>query len=471
MLVTAGVQIRLNRALHERRRALRTASQTLGAGLRVKRAADDPAGLAVATNLKVQSRSRQMAIRNVEDARSAADIADGGLDVIAAILTRMRELAVQSASEVLSDRARTYIEDEFDALLDELDATAQGALFNGQGVLSNPGVDVGIVIDSSGSMAGEINRVRLEIEDFQQTFTAARYNVQIGINEFNNTRDSGDNVNRVVALGGGGLVNALNNLSTVGGSTDPWTAITESAGLTNINGDSEPDGFAFREYAVKTLIVISDAGRQANFIPGVTDQDIADELAANQIITNVITSGAVTGTYQSFADETGGRIYDLGNTSGSGIPTALDAIADEIVDALNEADPLSVQADINRGDQIDTGFPIDVTLNGLDMADISVGTVGDARAAIDRIDGSIDVVGAARSQVGAIQRRLDHTLSRHYTTLEAETAAASRIEDADMAKVANAMASAQIRMQAAVAANVAAKDLDRQQLDRLLSDR
>ena len=90
--------------------------ERLSTGLRVNRAADDPAGLAVAIQMSADDRSASQALRNTNDGLSLLATAEGAMGEIGTILDRMRELAVQSANGTLTASQRTTIDDEFEEL-------------------------------------------------------------------------------------------------------------------------------------------------------------------------------------------------------------------------------------------------------------------------------------------------------------------------------------------------------------------
>ena len=109
-------------------------SGTLGrisSGLRITKAADDTAGLAVATNLGTKAGSLEQAMRNANDGISIIQTAEGATNEVTNILTRMRELAVQSSSETLANSERAYINDEFSQLSNEVGRIASVTEFNG----------------------------------------------------------------------------------------------------------------------------------------------------------------------------------------------------------------------------------------------------------------------------------------------------------------------------------------------------
>src|SRR5690606_40224278 len=100
--------------------ALGKSVERLSSGLRINRAADDPAGLAISERMRAQIRGLQQAQRNAQDGISLLQVAEGALGESHAILQRMRELAAQAANGTLSDEERQYIQAEIDQLIDEL---------------------------------------------------------------------------------------------------------------------------------------------------------------------------------------------------------------------------------------------------------------------------------------------------------------------------------------------------------------
>jgi flagellin len=120
----------------------------ISTGLRVTKAADDAAGMAVATNLSTQARSGRQAIRNANDGISVIQTAESASKEVLNILDRMRELSVQSSSETLADGERSYINDEFDDLSNEVQRIAKATEFNdialSDGTTASLDVQVGV---------------------------------------------------------------------------------------------------------------------------------------------------------------------------------------------------------------------------------------------------------------------------------------------------------------------------------------
>jgi len=108
----------------------------LSSGLRINRAADDAAGLAVSESLRSQIRGLNQAVRNTNDGVSIIQTAEGALNQIQNNLSRLRELSVQSASGTLGDSDRAFINTEGQALLSEIDRLANVTDFNGRVLLN-----------------------------------------------------------------------------------------------------------------------------------------------------------------------------------------------------------------------------------------------------------------------------------------------------------------------------------------------
>jgi len=134
--------------LNKTSRALSRSFERISSGLRISRASDDAAGLGVAENLRASSASAVVAGRNINDGMSIIAIAEGASNEVANILVRMRELAVQSASETLGGEERSYIQSEFASLSQEVDRISNVTEFNGipltNGTTASINVQVGI---------------------------------------------------------------------------------------------------------------------------------------------------------------------------------------------------------------------------------------------------------------------------------------------------------------------------------------
>jgi flagellin len=113
--------------------------ERLSSGYRINRAGDDAAGLAISENLRAQVRGLKQASRNAQDGVSLVQVAEGGLNEVSSILIRLRELAVQSASDTIGPVERQFLNVEYDQLNSEIDRIAAGTEFNGTPLLSGTG--------------------------------------------------------------------------------------------------------------------------------------------------------------------------------------------------------------------------------------------------------------------------------------------------------------------------------------------
>lgn len=111
----------------------------LSSGTRITKAADDAAGLAISEKMKSGIRSMKQADRNANDGISMVQIAEGGLNEVSSILTRMRELAIQTASDTVGDVERDMTNMEYQNLKLELDRISQVTEFNGKKLLDGSG--------------------------------------------------------------------------------------------------------------------------------------------------------------------------------------------------------------------------------------------------------------------------------------------------------------------------------------------
>jgi flagellin len=130
------------------------AIQRLSTGKRINSAADDAAGSAIASKMEAQVRSLGVAIRNGHDAISMTQTAEGALGEMENILQRVRELAVQAGNSTLSQSDRNAIQDEVDALTDEINNIANTTNFNGVQLLdgSAASIDFQVGVDANDSL-------------------------------------------------------------------------------------------------------------------------------------------------------------------------------------------------------------------------------------------------------------------------------------------------------------------------------
>lgn len=198
-----GLRIRTNVAsLNAQRQLAKTttgiqeSSAKLSSGKRINKAADDAAGLAISSNLNADVRSLQQAKRNANDGVSLVQTAEGSLVETTSMLTRLRELAVQAASDTVGETERGFLDKEFVALKDEIDRIANATEFNGTRLL-----------------IGE-NDVGDEIANAEDTFPLE---IQVGKDYYADSDDiSQDNQVNIIKID----LNKLNAFTSGDGSLD-----------------------------------------------------------------------------------------------------------------------------------------------------------------------------------------------------------------------------------------------------------
>ncbi|MGY4026619.1 lateral flagellin LafA [Aeromonas rivuli] len=222
--------------LNTTNKMLGTAMQRLGTGLRINSAADDAAGLQMATRLQAQSNGQKVGMRNAQDAVSMMQTAEGAMDEMTNIVQRMKDLATQGANGTTNDDDRLAIGAEMKELTAELKNISDNTKFGGQALISDAGkFGAAAVTFQIGGTAGEkldvnasanVKAVNATITtataDFGTADTAAlaatAFNAQI--TKMEDTLDAigtarsqfGANINR--------LEHTVNNLSNMKENTD-----------------------------------------------------------------------------------------------------------------------------------------------------------------------------------------------------------------------------------------------------------
>ncbi|MDG6773357.1 flagellin [Thiomicrorhabdus sp. ZW0627] len=129
-----------------------TAMERLTSGLRINKAADDAAGMAVAEGMTSQIRGTDMAIRNANDGMSLVQTLDGAAEEVVSMLQRMRELSVQSLNGTYSDENRKQMNEEVKQMMTEIDRVAVTTKFNGVQVMQNVGTSGSILSTAPGTL-------------------------------------------------------------------------------------------------------------------------------------------------------------------------------------------------------------------------------------------------------------------------------------------------------------------------------
>jgi flagellin len=168
-----GISVKTNIAsisaqtnIRQTTKSLNQSIQNLASGQRINVAADDPAGLAISSKLRANIDSLQVASRNANDGISLLQTAEGSMNEVSGILTRMRELAMQSSTDTVGDSERAFVQQEFSALMEEIDRIANVTEFNGTQLLdgSATGLDFQVGIRDTAN-----DRITVAIADMRST--------------------------------------------------------------------------------------------------------------------------------------------------------------------------------------------------------------------------------------------------------------------------------------------------------------
>ncbi len=337
-----------HRALKSVGNTIAKASERLASGLRINRAADDAAGLAISEKMRSQIRGLNQASRNAQDGISLIQTAEGALQETEDMLQRMRELIVQAANDTLEDTDRDKIALELNELSDEIDATAEKTEFNKKKL-----------IDGS----WEVNPLYL------QTGANALQGLSFTIDKMDSAAlgvtktDIGNVVSPRSSIGSGGTTNPPAATGTTTDVSRPNTPIVNIGGSNIFNGSNSFDASNLTDLQAnmgiynmgggETFQIASEGGIVLNGVTGYNNGEVnkfAD--LANTTIT--FTSGATlnvgadgkTVTYTGVAptvDGAGGAAADLG----AGDVAAADASATV---TFANADTLAVALDGTVGD-------------------------------------------------------------------------------------------------------------------------
>jgi len=140
MRITTNVaSLNAQRVMTTNSREMQKSMAQLSTGSRITKAGDDAAGLAISENLKSQIRSYGQAARNANDGISMMQTAEQGMGEISNIVTRLRELGVQAASDSIGDQERGFIQKEVDALKSEIQRVAESTSFGSRKLLDGSG--------------------------------------------------------------------------------------------------------------------------------------------------------------------------------------------------------------------------------------------------------------------------------------------------------------------------------------------
>lgn len=427
-----------------RNNAATTSLERLSSGLRINSAADDSAGLQISNRLSSERNAYTQLNRNLNDGISYAQVAEGGLQESAAILQRMRQLSSQSQNGINSKSDRAALDKEFQALKLELNAIAYGTeVFNRLPLVG----DANLLGDNVPSLGARfVQGVTQSLPSGLQSIAyipAGSSNVQVNIND----NGANDDI-QVFTTSGKHLVGTAITNTTWAGSPNNISSIAdlESRFFLTSNGYN-----ADASYDDSELLTSGSATIDGNSISFSGDQNPSNlnevlTIANNSqpLIISVIGSGVfdVTATWDLLGDE------------------------DERAFSLGAAD-ITATNKLGEGTQYIELSKTPVTIEDLNLEDISINSEQSAEAALSQIDRALETVSESRAFYGAKLNQMISAQRVNAIAHESINAARSRITDTDFAKETAQLTQSQIVEQASISVRAQAQSNESQVLGLL----
>ena len=497
--------------LHKTERAMGVSIERLSSGKRINHAGDDAAGGAIADRMTAQIKGLNMSVRNASDVLSMAQVAEGALDESSKVLQRIRELAIQSASDLMNGEERLYLQTEANQLIAELDRVARDTTFNEIAVLDGTFADrrfqigskereaatvsignlrtekIGNHIVRTSATAGEANLATAALRGTTDTVADEDFTIHgllgsktIDVVANSSAKDIAEAVN--IAFDSTGVsATASTNLKIQGLATSGnegsatlsigiqgknSTARTISAGVTlgTAVGTSDLTNLSnsINAYSAETgVVAVLSADKATVYLTQDEGHDI--------ILTDL--DFADVGDAETHKLEVTGmdsRLFDTDGTtellSGSAVNVFDKAFTDSSNQSAGYADSVIVSGQVNMhashsftvttdygtgSDGLFESSPGVATLNK--VSELSLRSRSKALDALKMVDKALDKIHMERAKLGAVMSRMDQAID-NLTNVSANTASArSRIVDADMAAEAGNLTKTQILQQSAMA--------------------
>jgi flagellin len=472
MIVNTNVSsLSAQRALAESASMMSKAMERLSSGDRINSAADDAAGLAIVQRMTAQINGLNMAVKNANDGIALTKSVEGALVEVVDMLQRLRELAVQSANDTNTDTDRRYIQEEVNLLIAEITRISTNTRHNGQLVLDGNFTNKYFQVGTEG---GE--RIQVSVDSVASNKLGSYVLESIA----DTTTDPTLSTTHDTAIAS--HVEANTSFAIAGKGSSVTVAVADDDSVEtiakNINAKTGTHGvtaeaktYAKLDFAATGTYILklngtstgsftattsngADAAAKINAISGTTgitaevnsDNDVIIYNSAGKDIIVINDSAAAASdvnlTALKFDGSTakGGTIVlegtnaDVGNTG-------------RVVGSLQLRSPelFSVV------DGSTTLFAAAPSASLSTVSNIALNTQSGANSAISVIDGAIEKVSSMRANLGAVQNRLEHTVSNLMNVSENTSDARSRIQDADFSVESANLAKAQVLQQAGTA--------------------
>lgn len=401
-----------NRMLGVTTSAQAKATEKLSSGYKINRAADDASGLAISEKMRKQIRGLTQASTNAQDGISAVQTAEGALTEVHDMLHRMTELAVKAANGTESDSDRNAIQAEVDQLVTEIDRISNTTKFNETYLLKGR--------NANGTAA-------------KLTYTTASNNLNAKL-AMAPAGGTASNI-KVNTIDGTFTIAVNSKAGSIKGGANPIAA----ADITNL------DKLQNIKYASNTTISIQSVqvGATTYYVINSTSALSTSSMAAN--VSEVIDAIGSSIAFASMDDLAMQIKKDLGadvrsvmldsNTKGADGKPIINLKFNTFAD-LNHAMDLSLHVGADSSDDNKINMSVSmISARGLGINGLLVSgdNQDNATRAIDTIADAVAKVSSQRASLGAIQNRLEHTISNLDNIVENTTAAESEIRDTDMA--------------------------------------
>lgn len=401
--------------------------EKLSSGLRINRAADDAAGLAISEKMRSQIRGLKMAERNSMDGISLMQTAEGAMQEVHSMLQRMRELAVQAANDTNTEYDRDQIQKEIDQLKLEIDSVSEKTEFNTRKLLNGSSA-VLTVLDGGANATNHVGNPKVVNPELKSG------NYEVRLTAFTLTNEI---TQPSAGLGGAGDIvfnTPASNEYPLGEYTveirnydNPPAPGNPSANIT-VYG---PDGLERGTGAFQV-------GSGSANVGGLTiDTSKIDKPGTVKVkleagLTAEVWKEDNSGTYQKIFFD---KVHDTnkGTIVHGGIEFSyLSNVTTGTTKFTLTNNALAFQIGANTKQNVMIDIPqMDVVELGIEEIDVT--TNEGANKAISLLDTAINRLSEARAKLGATQNRMEHTINNLQVTHENLTASESRIRDADMA--------------------------------------
>ncbi len=397
--------------------------EKLSSGLKINRAGDNAAGLAISEKMRGQIRGLDQASSNASDGISLIQTAEGALNETQSILQRMRELAVQSGNDTNTSNDRAEIQKEIDQLTQEIDRIGNSTEFNTKKLLNGGASVTATVAPANAADAGRVTVTGGSSETKvggTVTITTAGTTLATAATDTTSSTFAG----ATTALGAASAI-SINGVAFSFTATNTVQDVLDSvndAGIgviaTKAAGVS---GITFTTSAVGSSASLDFTTGTGVFAAGLADANGADAVVAGAgAYTAVGNHITLTGT-----GDTKGLEFDLSGAAAT--------LAGNVTLTVTANGGLNMHIGANEAQTMYISVG-DMRSSALGVNGINVSTKETAETSITTIQTALDKVSSERAKLGAYQNRLEHTINNLGTTSENLTASESRIRDVDMAK-------------------------------------